>query len=267
MDTHPPFHHIRSYDSSLHEAPNSWTSVTDIDLWDVSFHDGIPEKKRDDIQNYRDLYATSIEYSDRIVSEFIQDVMAATNHDTTTIVTADHGENLGYDYEDHIMGHTSSLTESLLHVPFEIVNPPTGYDPTVSEYFSQLDLGALICGFADGNTPDVFRESPIAERITTSEVPDSASDPEFWERTLRCIYNDETKTVWDSEGQTVTYRLDSETPCWQERETESDERPEYDETYFEVDIQTAHDSLARDELALDQIDESTKKDLERLGYM
>jgi len=42
------------------------------------------------------VYTCAVEYLDRQVSAFIDEIQAETEHETTFIVTADHGENLGF---------------------------------------------------------------------------------------------------------------------------------------------------------------------------
>jgi len=265
MDVHSPHHHIRSYDRSLHDVPSSWTTVDDIDLWEINLDPG--SRNEENVRNFRELYASAIDYLDRKVTSFVSDLLETTDRETTVVVTSDHGENLGFDADDRLMGHSYGLSEGLLHVPLEIINPPEGYDTRETEYFSHLQLGELITGMSEGETPDVFTDTPVAERITMSGVPDAADDPAFWKRTIRCVYEGNEKSVWDSEGRSVTYDLDESKPCWQRQRDETSVIPEYDSTHFDIDIRTTHDRMAEGTSLSDDVDEATKDRLEELGYL
>jgi len=135
--------------------PTIWSS-RDFERWEVILN-GIDEHNQQDVENHRDLYTCAVEYLDRQVSAFIDEIQAETEHETTFIVTADHGENLGFEGDNGLFGHTNSLTEALLHVPFEIINPPNGFDKEYNEYFSHLDLGTLVAGLGHN---DITVETP-----------------------------------------------------------------------------------------------------------
>jgi len=265
MDIHTPHHHVRSYDKSIHGVSSSWTTIDQIDLWDVNLNPD--ERDETAVENFRKLYAAAIDYLDRRVASFVTDLLESTDRETTVVITADHGENLGFDAEDRLMGHSNGLSEALLHVPLEIINPPQGYGAVESAYFSQLQLGELLAGLAAGETPAVFTETPVAERITTSGVPDRADDKSFWRRTIRCIYEDGRKIVWDSLGRTMTYRLDPDRPCWQESVAEGEYIPDYDRTHFDLNIETTHERLVDGSSSLEDVDAATKARLEELGYL
>jgi hypothetical protein len=264
MDAHTPHHHVRSYDRSIHDVSSSWTSIDSVDHWDVNLNS--TETSETDLENFRSLYAASIDYLDRIVADFINNLMESAEKETTVILTADHGENLGFDSEDGLFGHSNSLSEGLLHVPLEIVNPPAGYSEIESEYFSQLDLGELIVGMSQNKTPDVFSETPVAERITTSAIPDTVEDKSFWNRTIRCAFTGEEKVVWDSRGITNVFELDHDNPCWQRLISETEEIPSFDDRFFEQDIQSTYEALVQTNSSFD-VDDSTKERLEELGYL
>ncbi|MFC6755569.1 sulfatase-like hydrolase/transferase [Halomicroarcula sp. GCM10025894] len=140
MDAHAPLKHLLGFDKSMHSAPYGWSS-RDFEQWRVIL-DGIDEDNEADVQNHRELYACAIDYLDRQVSAFIDEVQQQTERETTFVITADHGENLGFEGDNGLFGHTNSLTEALLHVPFDIVNPPGDEEREISEYVSHLDLGS-----------------------------------------------------------------------------------------------------------------------------
>ncbi|MDS0300287.1 sulfatase-like hydrolase/transferase [Halogeometricum sp. S1BR25-6] len=275
MDAHGPMHHVIGYDKSIHDVPNSWSSLSFDHLDEVTYNiDGAVDTYDEFVSNYRQLYAASIDYLDRKVANLIADVQAATEHETTFIITADHGENLGYAPEDHLFGHTSSLSEALLHVPLYIVNAPEGsYDEEEHELFSHLELGELIASLADGEAADVFRETVPAELIgrDRDEVKELASEDlfEFHSRSQRCAIADEEKLVWDSLGETAKYRLDRTRPNWQEHVADDIQIPEWATEHFSVDLNEYRAAIELEERKAerDDVDEHTKDRLEELGYL
>ncbi|MFC5366377.1 sulfatase-like hydrolase/transferase [Salinirubrum litoreum] len=287
MDAHAPLRHVRGYDRSLHDAPNTW-STADYDKWELNRDkaEGL-ERNREHVENHRGLYRAAIDYLDRTVVEFIDDVQAATDHETTFVITADHGENLGFPADDYLVGHDSSLSEGLLHVPLYVVNAPEdavsdeempdggtteggpGGDTTlVSEYVSHLQLGDLLVGLAHDEVPDVTRERIPAELIGSS-IAQPPENPEFWNRMLRCVYDGTEKIEWDSLGESSRVRLDPGRPCWQER-VESDVGgvvEELESEFFDEEI-TAYKRRAEGaEGEGVDVDEATADRLADLGYM
>ncbi|WP_128226239.1 sulfatase-like hydrolase/transferase [Halobacteriaceae archaeon SHR40] len=265
MEAHTPHQPVRKYNGSLYDAPNDWSSNNGLNQWDIN-RNGI-DGQEETVEHFRDLYAAAIDYLDRQVAEFIERVQAATDRETTFIITADHGENLGYPADGGMIGHTSSLSEGLLHVPLTLVNPPEGYDKTETEYMSQTELGSLIAGVAAGRTPDVFSDRIAAERITTTNSPDVADDERrYWERALRCVYDDTRKWIWDSLGTVDEYDLDHERPNWQHRTTaEEVSKPAWTGEFFSEDIEQfqRQDSSS----VCEDVDEATRSRLEELGYI
>lgn len=284
MDAHAPLRHVRGYDRSLHDAPNTW-STADYDKWELNRDkaDGL-ERNRDHVEHHRGLYRAAIDYLDRTVVAFMDDVQAATDHETTFVITADHGENLGFPADDYLVGHDSSLSEGLLHVPLYVVNPPEGYESVpgsetsggspgddttlVSEYVSHLQLGDLLVGLAHDEVPDVTRERIPAELIGSS-IAQPPENPEYWNRMLRCVYDGTEKIEWDSLGESSRVRLDPDRPCWQERvdDDASEVAEELDAECFDEEI-TAYKRRAEGaEGEGVDVDEATADRLADLGYL
>lgn len=265
MEAHTPHQPARKYDRSLYDAPNDWSSNNGISQWEIN-RNGM-DGQEETVGHFRDLYAAAIDYLDRQVAAFIERVQAATDRETTFIITSDHGENLGYQADDGMIGHTSSLSEGLLHVPLTLVNPPEGYDAVERDYMSQTELGSLIAGVADGRTPDVFSDRIAAERITTTNSPDVGDEEQrYWERTLRCVYDGDRKWIWDSLGECNEYGLDSERPNWQHRKTAGDvSKPSWAGEFFTAEMAEfqRHDDAA----VCEDVDEATRSRLEELGYL
>ena len=269
MDAHGPVHHVLGYDRSFHDAPNTWTSF-EFDDWAINV-DGAIEENRQHIEYHRDLYGAAIDYLDRKVSEFVRSVREQTDRETTFVITADHGENMAYDADDGLWGHTSSLTESLLHVPCYIVNPPDGYAAEEHDYFSHLQLGDLLSGLACEETPDVFTDRPVAELvgIGVGGAPRDEDEHRYWDRMLRCAYDGETKFVWDSLGGRVEYRIDHDRPCWQEPVASGDavEIPDWATARFDEDISAYKQRAADGETDSIAVDDATRQRLSELGYL
>lgn len=270
MEAHPPFQHTRGYDTSIHEVPSSWTS-REFDLWEIR-RDGAFEANEQNIEYFKQLYRTAIDYLDDIVSDFIDESASLTTLETTCIVTADHGEDLGGTQSTPRFGHTGSLSEGLLHVPLDLYNTPEGYPDTVTDYTSLLDLGDLITGLARNEIVDVTRTSIPAELIGSlrqdQEWPLDESEFEYWNRMIRCAYRDGMKVEWDSLGNQVEYAIDPDRPSHQTKVGEVDEIPQSANNHFGEDIKSYKQRALQQEGNLDEaVDEATLDRLEELGYL
>lgn len=265
MESHTPHQPTRGYDRSLYDAPSTWNSMDGLNQWAINRQgtDGYEE----DIDHFRDLYAASIDYLDRTVARFIETVQERTDRETTFVITADHGENLGYPEDRGLFGHNSSLSEGLLHVPLTVVNPPKGYSARETDYFSHLDIGALVAGLAADRAPDVFSDRIPAERILTTNLPDVEKEERaYWNRMLRCLYEGESKIEWDSLGECVEYELDRDRPCWQRERSEiTASPPRWAEEFFDVEIRSFKEQIG--DSSAEDIDEATRSRLKELGYL
>jgi arylsulfatase A-like enzyme len=264
-DAHVPLRHIRHYDRELHSADNEWTSDA-VDIWDL-VRDG-PEAHREYLEKRRGMYGAAIEYLDRKMIELYERTDRASPHETTLIVTADHGENLGFEADDHLLNHKSSLTESLLHVPLYVVNPPPNAPGIVDEYTSHLDLGELVVALATDDWTDISRSCVPAEVIGMSPGPSPPDERKYWDRMIRCAYRGTEKYVWDSLGFAARYRLDPDRPCWQTRVDDDASAPSWATNMFDCDIEEYKRSVACDaEPATEDVDDQTRNRLEELGYL
>lgn len=205
MEAHEPYEFSVAYPDSLLSAPTAWSSK-EIDQFELNNADQSALYK-DYLENYRRCYRASLEYLDRNVASLLDDI-ADLDGNTTVIVTADHGQNLGLSEDDHLIGHVGSLSEGLLHVPLEMVNPPSGFPDQIGDLTTLLDLPTLITGIANGETPSISREVVTAERI--GQPLGKPENFEFWNRMLRCAYRDNVKYCWDSLGTKEEYGLGGE---------------------------------------------------------
>lgn len=266
MEAHAPFSPMLGMDRSLYSVPSSWTSTRE-NFWDVSNR---PDEYESYLEALRELYAANIDYLDRVVSGLLRDVERATDREMTAIITADHGENLGYPYEDGPLGHKSSLSESLLHVPLEVVNPPRGMESRdASGFVSHLSLPDLVRGFVNDEVPSVGTDRVVAEHVGLSPGPRPPDDREHWDRLMRCAYEGDRKVVWDSRGGRTTYRLDRARPCWQSAVEGGDATPAIPGWATDRFDSGADETKrrARDRSRAVEVDDATESRLADLGYL
>lgn len=269
MDAHPPLQHTYAYDNTIHDVPNSWSSLG-FDYWEIR-RDGAIEKNTEDIQYFKAIYRTAIDYLDRVVTGLISDIHSITNCETTVIVTADHGEDLGDSPLDSSFGHTGSLSEGLLHVPLELYNPPQGYKSVYDNLVSHLDLAQLIMSIADESDCDISRTVAPAEIIgglrMDQDWPLSEDEFQYWNRMIRCAYRNKTKVVWDSQGRVTEHQLNPKQASSEQVVDELSSVPTYAQNLFEHDIENYKRHAREMETSFDRIDESTRDRLEELGYI
>jgi arylsulfatase A-like enzyme len=213
MDAHEPHRTVRGYRTT--NVPSGWNSehLSNADV----IRD--PDAHAADVRRYRTQYAASIDYLDRWAAAFIDELRAATERETTVVITADHGENLAYPADDRLFGHVGSLSEGVLHVPLCVVNPPRDRG-TVSDYVSHLDLRRLLAGLAEGTLPDITRKRAVAELAGPTPGNDSLA-ADRWRRLRRCAYDGTAKWTWDESGAVRRIDLERGRPSWQ-REVSGD---------------------------------------------
>lgn len=272
MDAHYPMHHVLGYDRSLHDAPNSWTSFGFDGYLELMYNvDDAVDRYHDFVSTYRNLYAAAIDYLDRQVSHTIRSLLTETEHETTIVVTSDHGENLGYRADDRMFWHNCSLSEGLLHVPLEIINPPAEFEPTVEEMFSQRNLGKLLSTLAEGTTSELFEPRVPAEIVgcTVGSGEDilTPQEQEWHNRAQRAVISMERKVLWDSLGNITVYELDSERPSWQ-NQTNEEASKGLGDSFFDSEIVSYRDQFEKAGTCdTSEVSEATQERLEELGYL
>ncbi|MFB6137285.1 MAG: sulfatase-like hydrolase/transferase [Halobacteriaceae archaeon] len=284
MDAHGPHHHVWGYDRSLHDAPNTWSSG------DYGSHEVNTAEDRGpyetDLRRTREVYGASVDYLDRVVDGLVDDVLAATEGETTVVVTADHGENLGLDADRGFVAHKGSLTEGLLHVPLAVINasesPPGAWlaDDTernrmdhatggmVTDYVSHLALPDLLVGLATGDLPDVRTETPLAERVGSNlpgGVDRESAEGRYWDRAIRVVYETYRKRQYNSLGDAQSYAIGDDRPNWQSPVDEDFDADALDREHFSVPI-AEYDRQAREAATEVSVDEATARRLADLGY-
>ncbi len=265
MEAHMPMYHHREMNRDLHSVPNSWTSKDGPSAKDVNRH---PAQYHEYVRNYEQLYSASIEYLDRVVDAWIDEIQQQTEHPTTIVITADHGENLGSAANEDRFEHHSSLSEAILHVPLVLVNPPDGYPDTETKLVSHLELGELLVSLARGEEHS-FGDEPIPAEVIghTGENPGGA----YWDRLIRCVYADQRKIRWDSLGTTAVFDLilDTETRAIRTTANALDGFPAEDTSLFEVDILATKRRALACEPDTDEhvVEGEQKRQLAQLGYL
>lgn len=255
MEAHGPHRPFRGMEESLYDASKTFTS-NDYDDWTINTAEQLDEFE-DEIVTTRELYRAEVNYLDKVVSQFIDSVRDSTERDVAFVITADHGENLGYAEEDYLIQHTSSLSEGLLHVPFVICDDRIE-SQTVSELTSHRDIDRLISGLIKGafNPDSLTRELAFAE-ITGScnGLPDE--NERYWDRGQRVAYlTSQSKHVKSQDGSQRTYRT-GEDSCWQEQTDEEFETQRFDRFGDWVQKPTEDKDTVTDDV---------KSRLEDLGY-
>jgi arylsulfatase A-like enzyme len=255
MEAHLPHAVVTDYDSSLHSVPSWWSSnrVTNWEFNTAADHEDYAQY----LDRFRQLYTASIEYLDRQVRQLCASIRDRTDLETTIVVTSDHGENLGYPAEGRTIGHNvGSLTDSLVHVPFLVINPPDGGLP---DRLSGLDLGEILTSYADGQTPALDRSVLPAERIGLAgrAANRDVEGFEYWDRGRRCVVDGERTYRWDTLGN-ATVQDASGT-----RDVDVDSLPAHVVEPFDEPIAEYKASLEDG----GELDEETRSHLEDLGYV
>lgn len=275
MDAHSPHTPLRVYDKSLYSAPPTWSSdefnTTRANTFALTREF---DKRRSivseaDEKYERELYGASIEYLDRAIMEFVRSVQEMTERETTFVITADHGENLGTEVDRHLFGHVGALSEGLLHVPLSVINAPES--DTVRQYTSHLQLGTLISSLATGVVPDISLSHVPAEVIGSSVVRGSSHDfseeeKQLWNRMIRCVYDTDMKFEWDSINTRTSYQLDSSKPNW-EQSVDTEFPDDINTQFFPESITSVKQRSEKKTSGDRSMTEATERRLRDLGYL
>jgi arylsulfatase A-like enzyme len=223
------------------------------------------------LRYFSDLYGASIDYLDRVLVDFLDILERAVDRETTVIITADHGEELGTEAEDRRIGHLGSLGEGLLHVPCQIVNPPAGWEPADDGYFSHLDLGQLVQSLVAETEPDITSDRAVAEIVggmsEDFEAPLTNEEFDYWNRMQRCAYDGTRKIVWDSMGNATAYEPDWDDDCSERRLAVDVDTPSWYGDLFDIEIAKYKRQARKQEVDDERIDGVTESRLSDLGYL
>lgn len=257
MEVHAPLRAGLMYDWGIQGRSLRWHSEKK-NLWTVN-NDGDAGLHDEYLENYRDIYNAAAEYVDRRVTSLIERVIE-THEDVTFIITADHGENLGYSSEGGLLGHVGDLNNSLTHVPLAVVNSPSTFETREDDLVTLLDLPELIETLAQEEPVDIARSYVPAERVGLG-LDDRPDNSTYWGRMIRRVLREDGVSVtWDSLGNaeqrnegTVESIDEENLPSWSTDE-------------FSVPIHEYKEKALRLEEETD-VAKSTEKRLEDLGYL
>lgn len=275
MEAHAPHRDAIFHDRSISNVPNGWHTAK-FDHWNIMEQDQRANAGNEsEIEWFRGLYAAAVLYLDTIVASFVRELQVRSHWETTIIITADHGENLGYASEDYQFVHTASLSEGLLHVPFIVINPPTSLRSEAEpSLWSHLDLPEIIEYFATGRGGIPFTERRyVPAEIVGSTFGANGPEGEFWRRAIRCAYDADlgTKYVWDSLENKNIYDIETDRPSWQKLSESSElegEIAELELCLFDNDIEQHKTEISgKKGVSPEQVSKSTQKRLEKLGYL
>lgn len=262
MDPHIGLYSTWGYDSSLYSVPDTWSS-DEYSVWELIESDAA---NPDYWKQRRQLYRAVIDYVDRQVDQFVKDVRRTSDTDVSFIVTSDHGDNLGTATDEFLANHKSSLSEGLLHVPLQIIDPPVDFETRTDGYASHLDLGEIVTSLAHEESLDPTVERISAELIGLSAGPEPSGNYDYWDRMQRCAYEGETKYVWDSRGNSREFELDWESSCWQRERSKNSTIPDWSYDMFDVKIKEYKGNAKRSSTKK-HLDPGTAKRLKDLGYL
>lgn len=251
METHTPHRRTWYYNSSFTEAPRSWSSY-DFDHWAATMRrlngEQLAVEQRQHAQWFRELYSASADYIDRCLSDTIETIQQRTEQETVFVVTADHGENLFLADDEDVWGHSASMSEALLRVPFAVINAPSWLQEDIPEAFSLLNLPELVQNIRQG-----VREWPTSDPVLAELIGGGVGLPdkchEFLDRAIRVVYSDNRKWQWDTCGNRSHKEWDASV---------EEEFPD------DIEDMKRRESARNDETDLDQ---QARERLEDLGYV
>lgn len=267
MEGHIPHEPIRGYNKSFYpDITNDWTSEK-YSTWELCTRD-----RSDYWEKREQLYSAVIDYMDRNVSKYIDYINSLTDYETTIIITSDHGENHGRKSEEGMANHVSSLSEGLIHVPFEIFNPPSESEAVLESMqnmpTSHLQMRDIIKAIANrtevaGVTSDYVVAAELVGRAESKEPP---SRKDYWNRAQRCCIKHQQKILWDSQGRSFQYELDPSSSSWQSEPSGIDSIPNWARNQFSTEIEEYKMHAQKYEETV-RLDETTTNQLRTLGYL
>lgn len=275
MEAHVPHRDSIRYDRSELNVPTGWQTAG-FNYWSILEHGRMAvEAHENEVEWFRSLYAAAISYLDRVVASFVKELQARSDREVTVVITADHGENLGYESDGYQFEHTASLSEGVLHVPLVIINPPS--KPSIDEspeMWSHLDLPLLLRYLATEADESPFRKRDhVLAEVLGSHFGVNGPEGEHWKRAIRCLYDisGEEKYVWDSLGDTNTYRIDEDQPSWQqlaEMNIDWKKVENYASEMFGEELSTCKNRIAETaDAGPEDVSKSTQRRLKELGYI
>jgi arylsulfatase A-like enzyme len=218
-------------------------------------------------ERLRELYRTEIEYTDREIGRLLDGLRDRGLYDrTTTIATADHGEQFG-EYGNY--SHPHQLYDVLTHVPLIVRGPET--DGThVTDIVELTDVAPTLAHTAGVSSPATFRGTVLPPEGESPSRPSAVSEADLTPAYHGSVRTEEWKYIRDDTSGTELL-LDTDDPIG-ERDDCSGDHPEVrrelaerlDDHIAETD-RTAGESVQ--EATHDIEDSDIENRLEELGYL
>lgn len=225
MDVHDPHYYHSGLDDDKYDLDTNWDSDR-LDAETVLQKSGSIDE---DLEEFRKYYRANMDYVDRKLGKFIEDIKTMSKRETTFLITSDHGENLGGISDERMFGHTSSLSEGLLHVPFEVVNPSNNWPEVVEGLTSHLSLPKILENIAKSkdDIPKNMSENIVAE-VVGNTPPVFEGNMSRWDRAIRAQYYPDQgkKIVWDSLNNIDSFDLEYSQANYQSKADIQPEKPE-----------------------------------------
>jgi len=265
MEGHLPFQKSRYLDDGFQsDIPESWNSS------DRTIRGLRLEGERDDKywNRRKKLYQAEIKYLDDLIYDFLMSL----DGDTTVIITGDHGEDFGNidktvnQFDIRQVNHSSSLSEGILHVPLEVINPPIDIQYSPSGYVSHLFISRLLSAIKNGSGVNLSSRHAIAEKPAMCQMSSEEDiETQYLSRMIRCCYRDNIKIVWDDFGNIVKYKIDPQKPNKQTLQSRLETVPDWAENKFEETITMGRKAVFENNETVD-IGPDIEARLKRLGY-
>ncbi|MCK4408837.1 MAG: sulfatase, partial [Candidatus Eisenbacteria sp.] len=284
---HSPYNSSRQFRNSFVTRPEIGV---DSNMW-RQYYTGRLSFSADQIQHLNELYDAELLYTDYLVGEMIDELVARNLWDDTVfIVTSDHGENIG----DHAhMDHVFTLFETTTKIPLIAHQPelfPEGMTkdvpvqltdifPTVLEIagvdvrdFPSHDYSLL--GMAAPEDREIFTEYYYPTQVLSCYGREEHRQSPLltpYLRRIRSLTSGDMKFVWGSDGRHELYDLardpgeltnlaDSGAHAELSRDMEARLTAWFQEFEHDEDSEPRGDNS-------EELDETTKEALRSLGYL
>jgi arylsulfatase A-like enzyme len=278
MDTHSPYWPSRDLQKEFLDDVVGYTEIDKLNhraMLPFEYIENIQQNElpNNEIETVRNLYDVSVKEADRHLQQIIKRLERQDlKKNTIVVITADHGENLGEEDEfgRKRMGHVDSVSDDLLKVPLVVANPSLE-SKTIDSYVNIKDIGNLLRSSMDNGNIDADRitkdqviiECPASKQDDLfdryDDVPEEAINRQVSQHTVVGYQND-WKVVADSEDRWYGFK-DGEKKQPDEIPTDLRERCASHLSKLEESVPL------NQKITNNQIDKSTREELEDLGYL
>jgi len=284
---HSPYNSSKQFRNTFVTRPEI---RVESDMW-RQYYTGRRSFSADEIQHLNELYDAELLYTDHLVGEMVDELVARDLwNDTVFIVTSDHGENIG----DHAhMDHVFTLFETTTKIPLIAHQPElfttgrtadvpvqlTDIFPTVLE-IAGVDIrdfpsqGYSLLGMAVPEDREIFTEYYYPAQVLSCYGKEEHRQSPLltpYLRRIRSLARGDMRFLWGSDGRHELYdqaRDPEELTNLIESEEYAEVRHDMETrltTWFQELEQDAGDEPRGDDS--EELDEETKEALRSLGYL